>query len=146
MNRINYILLCLLISSLVACNTEKDLTTNTFSTSFQTKSEKIAFMENYYSPNFDYEDVEYHIVYFDNDVGRGVPGPSDWYMDFAFKLKGDAAKKYTRQNEVPPYDFLDRYAFLPKLKKWSLTGEKIYYASETVWMYDQNILLVRIST
>lgn len=146
MINLSSISILLVLISLVSCNSEEDLTTNTFSKLFQTKSEKIAFMEKYYSPTFDYVDVEYHIVYYDNDSGRGVPGPSDWYMDFAFKLTDEEAQQYTKDNEVLPYDFLDRFDFLSKEKKWSLKGEKIYYEHETVWINEQNILLMRVST
>lgn len=144
MKNINLILLVVLVG-FTGCNSNEDMTTNTVSTIFKSKSEKITFMEKYYSPKFPYEDVEYHIVYHDNDSGRGVPGPSDWSMLFAFKLDSKETQRIRASDESQEISINVWSHFLPKNKKWNLDGPK-QYSGNDVLIEQNNILLKKIST
>lgn len=126
------------------CNTKKDLSTNTYSNKFNNKSDKIDFMEKYYTPNFDYLDVEYHIVYHDNESGRGTPGPSDWYMQFAFKMESVELAKISKQKPSNSFDLSQRINFLPINETWNIDFPKTYFENGDVIIGENNLLLREI--
>jgi hypothetical protein len=103
-------------------------------------------MEKYYKPNFEYEDVEYHIVYYDNESGRGTPGPSDWHMQFAFKLDSIELAKTSNQKTSNPFDLSSRINYLPSNETWSTDFPKTYFESGDVIIEKNNILLREIKT
>lgn len=144
MRRISSFLL-VAIGIFSSCHSYEDRTTNTFSTSFKSDAEKIAFMEKYYAVDFPYEDVEYHIVYYDNGAGRGAPGPSDWTMFFAFKLSDEETQKRVTSNISSTVDTEPWEQFLPQTKKWKINYPKIALGDD-ILVEDNNILLVRFST
>jgi hypothetical protein len=133
------------IVGLTGCNSPDDISTDTVSTIFKSNPEKINFMEKYYSPKFPYEDVEYHIIYHDNGADRGVPGPSDWTMYFAFKLDTTEIKKRSAFDQSKRIDIDNWIKFLPKNKKWNLDYPK-QYAANSILIKENNILLLKVST
>jgi hypothetical protein len=135
----------LLLFILFGCNTKKDLSTDTNSNKFINKADKITFMEKYYTPNFDYVDVEYHIIYHDNGTGRGVSGPSDWYMQFAFKVGSAVLATISQQEESKLFEIDNRIDFIPKNVKWNIDDAKTYYKSGDVIIVDNNILLREVT-
>jgi hypothetical protein len=71
--------------------TGESRTTDTRSASFTEKDEKLSFMTKYLVCFSEVEDVEYHIVYQDNSASQriDVPGPSDWDIRAAIKVRPD---------------------------------------------------------
>ncbi len=63
----------------------KKRTTDTFSSQFTSKEEKIEFLRKYFILNSDILDTEYHILYQDNS--GFLPGPSDWDIKAAVKVR-----------------------------------------------------------
>lgn len=134
------VLYLFMVIALFGCSSNKDRTTNTFSSSFTSKKEKLAFMESYYTPNLQFKDVEYHIVYYDNESGRG-PGPSDWYMYFAFKLTNEEIDRLQNQPEVEPFKIEDGFSFLQKTKGWNIEGDIKYYKGGVILVGGRYIAL-----
>jgi hypothetical protein len=66
--------------------THRNISTNTWSYEFQNKDEKLSFLAEYMMAYSEIEDAEYHIIYHDNSGGL-VPGPSDWDIRVALKVK-----------------------------------------------------------
>lgn len=61
------------------------LTTDSRSTSFEDKEEKLAFLQKYFDMPSEVVDAEYHIVYQDNSQGA-VPGLSEWEIRAALQV------------------------------------------------------------
>ena len=78
--------LLFLLFMFVACN-QVSLTTQTHSSRFNSKQEKIEFLQKYLRIPSTYTELEYDINYQDNSTGL-VPGPSDWDI----KLKATIPK------------------------------------------------------
>jgi hypothetical protein len=64
---------------------EPDRTTDTWSSSFDNKEEKLNFLGEYITLFSEVLDAEYHIVYHDNSNGL-VIGPSDWDIRVVLKV------------------------------------------------------------
>ena len=64
---------------------EPDLTTDTWSSTFDNKEDKLDFLEKYITLFSEVQDTEYHIIYHDNSGGM-IPGPSDWDIRVALKI------------------------------------------------------------
>ena len=64
---------------------EPDRTTDTWSSSFESKGDKLDFLERYLIFFSEVEDAEFHVVYYDNSGGL-IPGPSDWDIRVALKV------------------------------------------------------------
>ena len=77
-----------------ACTGSDDLTTNTASSTFAVKAEKLAFLHRYVLSTPGLLDAEYSIVYKDNSGGM-VPGPSDWDIRLAAHVDPDSALAWT---------------------------------------------------
>ncbi|MFT6503604.1 MAG: hypothetical protein ACJASQ_003742 [Crocinitomicaceae bacterium] len=139
--------LFLIALTVLSCTSKEDLSTDTYSSSFSTKPDKINFLEKYYTPITPYKDIEYHIVYHDNASGRGVPGPSDLYMKLALKIHRSNINKWIANHlESKPVELSKWSEILPKTKYWSMEGEKKYYDDGTVWIVDNDIILTGIRT
>ncbi len=69
------VLIFLLVLVLGSCDESK--TTSTKSSNFDTKQEKIQFLERYLTIKRNYEKLDFYINYHDNSTGM-IPGPSDW--------------------------------------------------------------------
>ncbi len=103
-------------------------------------------MEKYYTPTFDYEDVEYHIIYNDNGSGSGVPGPSDWFMQFAFKMDSLELVKLSKQKASKPFELTKPFNFLPLNETWSLDFPKTYFENGDVIIWKNKLLLREIKS
>jgi hypothetical protein len=65
-----------------------DLSTDTWSSSFDNHYDKLSFLARYLVPFSEIIDAEYHIIYADNSRGR-VPGPSYWDIRAALKVNAE---------------------------------------------------------
>ena len=75
--------------------------TDTWSSSFENADDKLSFLSCYLVSFSEILDVEYHIFYADNATGW-VPGPSDWDIRVALKVKAE---------DIPLW--LDGYSEIP---------------------------------
>lgn len=73
----------------------EDYTTDTRSTVFQDRDEKLAFLSRYLEMPSEMIDAAYHIVYQDNSKGR-VPGPSDYDIRAAFTVEANDLSLWTK--------------------------------------------------
>ena len=73
---------------------EPDRTTNTWSSSFRSREEKLAFLCGYMTMPSEVIDAEYHIVYHDNSGGL-IPGPSDWDIRVVLKVAPEDTYRWT---------------------------------------------------
>lgn len=90
-----------------SCSEQESRTTDTLSSAFSTKSEKMEFLEQYYTAATEILDTEYHIIYQDNDTGL-VPGPSDWSFKVAFKIEKSQVDEWiTEEMEKSSADQVD---------------------------------------
>ena len=91
-----YLLAVTMIFSLNAPENEKEQnkTTDTWSHSFSNKNEKLSFLTEYLVANSEILNAEYHIVYHDNSNGM-IPGPSDWDIRVALKIKPEDMSLWT---------------------------------------------------
>lgn len=62
--------------------------TDTYSSSFKSKEERIEFLKKYMSMPTDIDNTAYHIIYHDNSKGYAV-GPSDWNIKVIIELEPD---------------------------------------------------------
>jgi hypothetical protein len=69
---------------------DADRSTDTWSSAFEGKDEKLAFLSCYLVSFSEILDAEYHIVYYDNSTGR-LPAPSDWDIRVALKIRPEDA-------------------------------------------------------
>lgn len=73
---------------------EANKTTDTWSSEFASRDEKLAFLAEYLIMHSEVLDAEYHIVYFDNSTGL-IPGPSDWDVRVALKIRQEEILLWT---------------------------------------------------
>lgn len=73
---------------------EANKTTDTWSSEFASRDEKLAFLAEYLIMPSEVLDAEYHIVYYDNSTGL-IPGPSDWDVRAALKVKPEDIPLWT---------------------------------------------------
>jgi hypothetical protein len=119
----------ILIASLglVSC-ADSSLTTDTYSSKFNSDQQKVEFLAKYLKLPTPIEATEFHIVYHDNS---GIPpGPSDWRIQAAIKLSQSNLKLWTAEINLRSQSInLDwGYALLPKNEqRWQLKSKpKIY--------------------
>lgn len=76
--------------------------TDSWSTSFPDREEKLGFLEEYLVLPSEVRDAEYHIVYQDNSGGL-VPGPSDWDIRAALRVEQEDMALWTEgMNRILP--------------------------------------------
>ena len=128
---------CALSPSSGASGTDKELrlgeadsrTTDSRSTSFQDREEKLAFLQTYLDLPSGVSDAEYHIVYQDNSQGA-VPGPSDWEIRAALQVEKEDISLWTdgmkkilpQQTDSRWWEDLKTPSFT-----WELSGDAQYY-------------------
>jgi hypothetical protein len=113
--------------ALVSCS-ESSLTTNTYSSKFNSDQQKIEFLSKYLKLPAPIEATEFHIDYHDNS---GIlPGPSDWKITAIIKTSPASLKFWTQEMNLrsQPINLDWGYALLPKHKqRWQLKSKpKIY--------------------
>jgi hypothetical protein len=104
------------------------LTTDTQSSSFATTSDALEFLERYLKLPTPVDDTAYHIIYQDNS--QGFPGPSDWDMHIALKVKPEHIKSWLEGYEISdePFDITWGYD-VAKARGWTLTTAPEFYTS-----------------
>jgi hypothetical protein len=130
---------CVLI--LVQSCSDKGQSTDTYSSSFSNKKEKIAFLQKYFHLKTKVRDAEYYIMIQDNSGGF-VPGPSFWHKQIALKLDRYNLDQWIDTSlEVEAYPLPDWSHILPPNKYWSIKGKKRFFEFGFVWIEENNILL-----
>jgi hypothetical protein len=127
-SRITNRLIVLIASlALVGCS-ESSLTTDTYSSRFNSDQQKIEFITKYLKLPTPIETTEFHIVYHDNS--GIVPGPSDWRIQAIIKTSPSNLKLWTAQMQlrVQPINLSWGYNLIPKNEhRWKLQSKpKIY--------------------
>jgi len=72
---------------------KNNLSTDTWSSSFNNRDDKLSFLSRYLVSFSEILDAEYHIFYADNSKGL-VPGPSYWDIRAALKVKSEDIPKW----------------------------------------------------
>jgi len=129
-----------------------DRTTDTWSHSFSDMDEKLAFFEEYLIAPSEVLDVEYHIEYHDNSKGA-VPGPSDWDIRAALKIKPEDISLWTDGFSEIPTDEIE-LSWWDGLKTENISWEGrdfVYYQrpesiSYLVVFPDAGVILKSVST
>jgi hypothetical protein len=124
------------------------LTTNTYSSMFATKEERITFLKNYVKLETDVEDAVYHLTFHDNSAGL-IPGPSDWAIQVILKTTPHHVVAWTKNLE--PSNTLPDLAWSRELMEqagWTLESPvSIYNADDkTVLIYQDRTLVFLNST
>jgi hypothetical protein len=113
--------------ALVSCS-ESSLTTDTYSSKFNSDQQKVKFLSKYLKLPAPIEATEFHIVYHDNSAIP--PGPSDWIIQAAIKLSKSNLKLWTSEMNLRSQSINLEwgYALLPKNEqRWQLKSKpKIY--------------------
>ena len=134
-------------------HSEASRTTDTWSSYFENKDEKLAFLSEYLVMHSEVLDAEYHVVYHDNSGGL-IPGPSDWDIKVALKvaperipLWTDGLNKLIRgQINAEMWDELksDRFTwFEPEAYEyWRRPGSNTFFMVNSL----AGIILIRAST
>ncbi|MCL2812897.1 MAG: hypothetical protein FWD25_13545, partial [Clostridia bacterium] len=111
MKRVLIILFIASLTLLASCtnklptinHNENNKTTNTKSSVFDSKSEKIEFLKKYLLTYSEIADAEYHIVFYDNSTGL-IPGPSDWDLKVAIKISPTEIDGWLEDMEICPQE------------------------------------------
>lgn len=156
-NRILLLILLFLLSFiLLYCGIMKypvDNTTDTKSTAFEDREEKLVFLARYLNIPSEVIDAAYHIVYKDNLKGR-VPGPSDYDIRAAFMVEKDEISLWTEgmKKILPKQVDPDWWEDLKSPEfTWEIPGNAEYYIRPDSQSYivvcpDINIILKMVST
>ena len=133
---------------------QENLITDTWSSSFKDKDEKLAFLHKYLEEPSQILDGEFHIVYYDNSTGR-VPGPSDHDIRVALKVNPEDINLWTPDFEEISADEVDIswwYGLAKEIISWDFNDGAVYYkrpdsnSSYMVIFPDQGIILKAFST
>lgn len=65
---------------------DESLTTDTYSSAFQTLQDKQDFIYRYISSELKFEDIKFHVWYVDNS-GGWIPGPSDYRIEVLARVE-----------------------------------------------------------
>lgn len=115
--------------------------TDTYSSSFSGKKEKMDFLARHFQLKTKVKDAEYHIMVQDNSGGL-VPGPSFWSYHIALKLDpADLDRWIDTNKKVEPYELPDWSQILPATYYWNTDGEKRFFEGGYVWVEETSILL-----
>jgi hypothetical protein len=122
---VRLVFICLL--SIMSCET-KNKSIDIYSHDVKTKEEKINILKEYLNIESGLIDAEYHIWFKDNSGGM-VPGPSDYNLTLALRIAPDSLDNWTRglkrSEPTGPIHYWD------KLKlDWDLTSTPEYYFSD----------------
>lgn len=116
----------------------------TYSSSFSTKKEKMAFLKKHFHLETKVKDAEYLIVNYGNP-DDWFPGPNDSHMQIALKLDSRDFIKWidtTRcVKEVDAYEQPDWIGILPVTNYWSIEGKKRFFDNGYISVEENNILL-----
>ena len=127
--------------------------TDTLSSSFDDKDEKLAFLIEYLVMKSDVLDAEYHIFFQDNSGGL-VPGPSDWDIRVAIKVDLEDVPLWTdgfmrlmhHQLDISMWDDLKSERFTwnepESAPNWKRPGSNSYLAI----IPESGVILIRVST
>jgi hypothetical protein len=110
------------------------LTTNTYSSRFNSDRQKIEFLSKYLKFLSPIEATEFHIVYHDNSTGI-LPGPSDWNIEAVMKVSPSNLKRWTQELKLQqqPIDLAWGYALIAKDKqRWNLKSKPRIYTRYSV--------------
>jgi len=113
----------------------QNLTTDTWSSSFQDTAQKIDFLKKYVTCPSGVIDTEFHINYHDNGTGL-VPGPSDWNITVAVQINpadlllwiADMHETSSEEVDLKWWDEL-------LLQGWNRSENPIFYQWEQHWTY-----------
>ncbi len=113
--------------TVVGCS-QSSLTTDTYSSKFNSDQQKIEFLTKYLKLPTPIETTEFHIVYHDNS---GIPpGPSDWRIQSIIKTSPSNLKIWTEEMNLrsQPINLDWGYLLIPKDQpRWQLKSKpKIY--------------------
>ena len=131
---------------------EDDRTTDTWSSSFDNKDDKLDFLVKYLNLYSDVEDAEYHIVYHDNSGGL-IPGPSDWDIRVALKVAAEDIPLWTEgmKKLIPGQISTDLWDDLKSERFTWNEGELVEYwkrPDSNTWLvvYPETGILLKISS
>lgn len=113
--------------AVVGCS-ESSLTTDTYSSKFNSDQQKVEFITKYLKLPTSIETTEFHIVYHDNS---GIlPGPSDWKIQAIIKTSPSSLKLWTEGMKLrsQPINLNWGYDLIPKNEqRWKLKSTpKVY--------------------
>ena len=134
---------------MTACHQDK--TINVFSKDIKDPKEKKETLKKYLKKQSGVQDSEYHIWFMDNGGGR-VPGPSDYNITLALKIETDSINNWVGYLEpTKPFKIDDWDVLKLNPKIWNLKGEVNYYRSSIgyelkIVFKEQNIVLAKYST
>lgn len=128
------------------------MTTDTWSSSFDTPEDRIAFLEPYLKFSSDVLDTEYHVFYQDNTKGL-VPGPSYWTYSVMIRVQPEDVslwvKDYGKAIDETAAEEIDfsHWDGLPfGAGEWSVESEPLCYqgghADESLLIYEAEGILL----
>ena len=128
---------------LVGCSSTPSLTTDTRSDSLPDPAARREFLKRYYKLPSPVEQVSFHIWYQDNS-GGGVPGPSDRDLRIVAKVKPEDLDAWV--NNFSSAEELD-VAWVNALVDWELGDSPEFYGDdrEMVLLYRQTGIVARRS-
>lgn len=130
----------------------QSLTTNTYSSEFDSDEKKIAFLRKYLAFPSEVEATEFHIIYHDNS--SGLPGPSDYSIVAVIKIEPTHVNDWVK-NMRPRSEKIDLawgFNLLPNSDvKWKVISPPQIYTSldgnsMTVVFQTEGIIFKRIQT
>lgn len=123
----NRLILSIASLAIVGCS-RSSLTTDTYSSKFNSDQQKIEFITKYLKLPTPIETTEFHIVYHDNS--SIPPGPSDWRIQAIIKTSPSKLKLWTAEMKLraQPINLNWGYNLIPKNEqRWKLRSKpKIY--------------------
>ena len=131
---------------------QRDRTANTWSFDFESMDEKLSFLAEYLIAPSEVLDAEYHVVYHDNSGGL-IPGPSDWDIRVALKIKPHDINLWTEGFDEISSSEID-LAWWDGLATGNIswqTDSAVYYRRSEHFVYlvvfpNQSVILKAIST
>lgn len=134
----------------LACSADKDLTTDTRSSQFADRSEKLAFLARYLKRAPGPVDAEYAIWYHDNGRG-GVPGPSDYDIRIIVRVVPDSLDGWTEGLTQEPWTGTDRAwkDLMVDTVAWRIvSAAKLYRGPSKVLLVhrDEGVVLARYAS
>ncbi len=121
-------------------------TTDTLSSSFNNKEEKINFLKSYINLPTEIKDSEYHLIYFSGS-GIGV-GPSEWDFKILVKIAPENLAKWLEniKESTEEFDLSWAKELLPD--NWQISSGPKYYlrSGELTVFEDEAIIFWRLNT